>query len=146
MDAQQKRLFAALAFLLAAIMVYDVPGFLYWLDGGTDLDRVLSNTRQGNIQTVVMDLTKPDPWAMHAWIRQVCYALLGCSMIALNWQNIAARSIGATAFFWYTAQALDARFTLNIFDDGLWEYGLLTAAVALCSLMIYHTGWKRHDA
>lgn len=137
MDTQQKRLYAALACLVAAIVVYDIPGMM-------PCDRVVSNTVNGNFQTVVMDLTKTDPWAVHAWVRQLCYALLCLGMCFVGWMNIGATTIGVAGVVWFAGQAADAFVAGNLFDDGVWEYGLLAGTVAMCSLMIHHNGWK-HD-
>lgn len=135
MDAQQKRLIGALALMVAAMVVYDIPAML-------PCDRVVSNTVEGNFQTVVMDLTKFDPWAMHAWVRELCYAMLCGSATLLGWPIIAARVIGLAGSSWYIGQAYDAYRAGNLFDDGVWEYSLLGGIVAICSLFTYRHGAK----
>jgi len=134
--AEQKRAYLALLLMATAMVVYDIPAML-------PTDRVVSNTVDGDFQTVVMDLTKLDPWAVHAWVRQLCYGLLCTSIMVIGWRNIAARAIGITGAFWYLGQAVDAYVAGNLFDDGLWEYALLTGGLALCATLIYQYGWKR---
>jgi len=133
--AKQKRLLAALALLTLAMVGYDAPAWF------TDPSRVVSNTVDGNLQTVVMDLTKFDPWAMHAWVRQLCFALICVSITLVGWASIPARALGISGVCWYLGQAADAYLAGNLMDDGYWEYSILTMGVVMNLYMI--RGWTR---
>ena len=141
--SQQKRLWGALALFVAAVLLYDLPGFLYWLYEGTHLDRCVHNSQSGSLQIVIMDLSRPDPWGMHAITSQLCYAMASGMALLIGWRNHGARAIGLTAVAWYLGQAADAYTAGNLFTDGFWEYGLLGGGVMMSALMIYHDGWRK---
>ena len=88
-----------------------------------------------------MDLTKFDPWPMHAWVRQLCFALI-CGVVTLvGWASIPARALGISGVCWYLGQTVDAYVSGNLMDDGWWEYSILTMGVVMNLYMI--RGWTR---
>jgi hypothetical protein len=136
---EQKRFYVALALVAMAALIYDIPGFLQWYHAGTEMDRVVSNTVEGDMQTVIMDLSKPDYWAMHGWVRQVCYAIL-CIAIMVVSKARAGVVVGLGGLVWYSMQAWDAYKAGNVFDDGWWEYGALAALIVGCWYFIKKSG------
>jgi hypothetical protein len=120
--------------MLTAILTYDIPGMM-------PCDRVVSNTVDGNLQTVVFDLSKMDPWWVSGWVRQLCYALL-CVVIGVVGWSVTTTALSAFGVTWYIGQAADAYKAGNLFDDGLWEYTLL--ASGFIGTLIFILAWNRN--
>lgn len=97
---------------------------------------MVSNTVEGNLQTVVYDLSKPSPWTMHKMCIQISFGVFVLSFL------IVSRSFRTVAYVlwgsaWFAWQTWDEWKVANRREPGKYEWVFLLVFLVLFTLIVY---------
>lgn len=98
---------------------------------------VLSDHTEGNLRTVVYDLSRVSPWRPRD-IAQAFVPLALCVLVAvLRWRDMPIRITALAGATWFLKQFLDEIFTGNLYSQGglEWVFGLGLALLVLIYLL-----------
>lgn len=98
---------------------------------------ILSDHIEGNLRTVVYDLSRVSPWRPRD-IAQAFVPLALCVLVAgLKWKDLPIRITVLAGATWFLKQFLDEVFNGNLFSQGgmEWVFGLGLALLVLIYLL-----------
>lgn len=119
-------------------MLYDVHALVELPSG------VVSNVIEGDLQTVVYDLSIRPPWNLHMALVQVTFFLFSLAWGVLHWRSFVAVAVSLWACGWFAWQTYDTWTAGNVRDDGKLEWiPLLVFFLLIAIICIVHEYTRR---
>lgn len=133
----------AAAIAIAVWVHYALYDLHAWLGLKTNM---VSNAVDGNMQTVVYDLSQPNPWTLHLTMVQLSFAVFVLAWGIVHWRSFAAVAFSLWGMGWFCWQAYDEASAGNKREPGKWEWIiLLWAFVSVTIVSVVHERVRRSN-